>query len=390
MSSRDWSLVPLSQVVEVFDGPHATPKKTTEGPWYLNIGSLQGGRLVLEESAHLREEDYAHWTRRVAPCAGDVLFSYETRLGEAAIMPTGLRAALGRRMGILRPRDPNRLLPAFLLYSFLSPEFQAQIQQKAVRGATVDRIPISEIGSWVLRLPPVATQGRIVALLSELDAKIAANLRTQAVAMQLLHSLYRAATTHGAIEAPFLDAVTVDFGEPFKSVEFTPPGVGVPLVRIRDLKTGLPQIWTAERRSRAVLVRPGDVVVGMDAEFCAFPWFGDPGWLNQRVCRLSSAELGNAVLREAIVGPLAEIQRYKTGTTVAHLNKSDLAGARIRIPEQSELASVRPKADAIYGTRVHLASENRRLDALRDTLLPKLISGEIRVRDAEEQVEAVL
>ena len=89
---------------EVFDGPHATPQKTVAGPWFLSISSLQSGRLDLAESAHLGEQDFGQWTRRVTPTAGDVLFSYETRLGEAALMPRHVRACLGRRMALLRPR----------------------------------------------------------------------------------------------------------------------------------------------------------------------------------------------------------------------------------------------------------------------------------------------
>src|SRR5664280_3618058 len=110
-----WEVRRIGDVAEVFDGPHATPHKTDAGPWFLSISSLQAGRLALEESAHLSEEDFARWTRRVTPQSGDVLFSYETRLGEAAIMPAGIRACLGRRMGLLRPWD--EINPRFLLYA---------------------------------------------------------------------------------------------------------------------------------------------------------------------------------------------------------------------------------------------------------------------------------
>lgn len=132
-------------MVDVFDGPHATPTKTASGPWFLSISSLRGGRLVISESAHVSEEDFVRWTRRVAPEAGDVLFSYETRLGEAALMPEDLRACLGRRMGLLRPRR-DVIDPRFLLYAYLGPQFQAEIQRRAIRGATVDRIPLNSVG----------------------------------------------------------------------------------------------------------------------------------------------------------------------------------------------------------------------------------------------------
>lgn len=140
----------IGAIADVFDGPHATPKKTESGPWFLSISSLCNGRLVLEESAHLADPDFEKWTRRVTPTAGDVLFSYETRLGEAALMPTGVRACLGRRMALMRSRGVG---PRTLLQAFLSSSFQETIKQYSVHGATVDRILLSEFPSWQISLP---------------------------------------------------------------------------------------------------------------------------------------------------------------------------------------------------------------------------------------------
>jgi len=103
--ASEWVVRRLGDLVEVYDGPHATPEKTTAGPIFLGISNLVGGRLDLSEAEHLSEEDFVRWTRRVTPQAGDVVFSYETRLGEAALIQQGLRCCLGRRMGILRPRN---------------------------------------------------------------------------------------------------------------------------------------------------------------------------------------------------------------------------------------------------------------------------------------------
>lgn len=94
----------ISDIGELYDGPHATPKRRYDGPYFLNISSLKSGRLDLAASDHVSEEDYTTWTRRVTPQGGDLLFSYETRIGEAALMPDGVRACLGRRMALLRDR----------------------------------------------------------------------------------------------------------------------------------------------------------------------------------------------------------------------------------------------------------------------------------------------
>src|SRR5689334_4388621 len=100
----EWDEVPLGEIAEIFDGPHATPTKTDSGPIFLGISNLSKGRIDLSDTEHLSEQDFARWTRRVEPRSGDVVFSYETRLGEAASIPRGLRCCLGRRMGLLRAK----------------------------------------------------------------------------------------------------------------------------------------------------------------------------------------------------------------------------------------------------------------------------------------------
>ena len=163
--ARGSTTTTLGTIATVFDGPHATPDKTVAGPWFLSISSLQGGRLVLAESAHLGEQDFTRWTRRVTPTAGDVLFSYETRLGEAALMPVGVRACLGRRMALLRPRI-DVVGSRTLLQAYLS-VVQETIRQRAVHGATVDRIPLTELSAWPIAVPERA--GQLESLLGAID-----------------------------------------------------------------------------------------------------------------------------------------------------------------------------------------------------------------------------
>jgi type I restriction enzyme S subunit len=157
----------IDKVAGVLDGPHATPPKTESGPWFLSISSLQSGRLVLKESARLSDSDFQRWTRRVEPSQGDVLFSYETRLGEAAVMPRDIRACLGRRMALLRPRS-GAVGSRTLLQAFLSKSFQDTIRQRAIHGATVDRISLTSLPSWPINLP-VSEARKLEDVLGSLD-----------------------------------------------------------------------------------------------------------------------------------------------------------------------------------------------------------------------------
>ncbi|MCP9945111.1 restriction endonuclease subunit S [Streptomyces somaliensis] len=161
----------IGNLAELYDGPHATPQKTESGPWFLSISSLKNGYLDLSESAHLSEEDFPRWTRRVQPQAGDVLFSYETRLGDAALMPPGVRGSLGRRMALLRSKSAN-VSGALLLHAYLSPPFQEEIKRRTVYGATVDRLPLKEMPGWRISLPAAGERERLSAKLDALHASV--------------------------------------------------------------------------------------------------------------------------------------------------------------------------------------------------------------------------
>lgn len=235
---------------EVFDGPHATPTKTDEGPFYLSISSLNRGTLDLSKSAHLSEQEFQKWTKRVTPRKGDLLFSYETRLGEAALMPDGIKACLGRRMGILRP-DTKKVLPEYLLYSYIAPEFQNVISSNTITGATVDRLSLTDFPDFEMRIPQIDQQRHIVAILSALDAKIALNHRINAELEGMAKLLYDywfvqydfplSAAQAAALGKPHLT------GQPYRTS-------GGPMVYHEQLKREIPKGWEV-KQIEAVLAK---------------------------------------------------------------------------------------------------------------------------------------
>lgn len=151
----------IASVGTVFDGPHATPKTVDAGALFLGISSLVDGRLDLGETRHVTDEDYAKWTRRVTPKPGDIVFSYETRLGQAAIIPENLQCCLGRRMGLVR-LERSKVIPEFFLFQYLAPAYQSYLRSKTVEGATVDRISLKLFPEFEMFVPPIQTQKAVV------------------------------------------------------------------------------------------------------------------------------------------------------------------------------------------------------------------------------------
>jgi type I restriction enzyme S subunit len=257
-------------------------------------------------------------------------------------------------------------------------------------GSAVPSTTREDFYALPLRLPKHGEQRAIAEVLGALDDKIAANEHAAVLAVSLIDALHRRALSAGPTSSLSLfDVFDVDFGEPFKGGEFCEPGTGRPLIRIRDLTTHEPQIWTMERRPGETVIQAGDVVVGMDAEFRASWWLGEPGLLNQRVCRVRGTSTGSAFAAESLRKPLGAIENEKAGTTVIHLNKSDLTRTKIDMPAPGALAEFEAKAEPLVQSRVATALENRQLAHTRDELLPLLMSGKLRVRDAEKVAEEV-
>jgi len=150
-----WHRVPIKETYAGFyDGPHATPPPSDEGPVFLGIGNItETGRLDLSRVRHISEEDFPRWTRRVTPQAGDIVFTYEATLNRYALIPEGFRGCLGRRLALIRP-DPARNYNRFLYLLFFTADWRKVISSNILAGATVDRIPLSKFPEFPINLPP--------------------------------------------------------------------------------------------------------------------------------------------------------------------------------------------------------------------------------------------
>lgn len=239
-------------------------------------------------------------------------------------------------------------------------------------------------------VPERKQQRAIADVLSALDDKIAANTKLVAIARELVSARFAAALSDGTRRhGKFFDFFEVEYGAPFGGSLFAESGEGRPLIRIRDLKTFAPQVWSTEVRRDELVVNPGDILVGMDAEFTPTPWLGDPGVLNQRVCRVVT-EYSREFTLEAVRAPVRFIEGHKSGTTVIHLNKRDLTETPVEIPGENAARRFDADVAGVLDLVVSASAESRRLAAIRDAILPGFMSGRLTVCDAEAAVESAV
>jgi len=388
----------IGQVADIFDGPHATPVKTDVGPYFLSISSLEKGRLNLSKSAHLSEADFKKWTKRVTPKKGDLLFSYETRLGEAALMPDGVTACLGRRMGLLRPHS-DKVISEYLLYAYLSPAFQQTIIANTITGATVDRIALNEMIDFPIRIPSIEDQRKVSELLKDIDSKIECNNQIDSEIESTIRFLYN----YWFVQFDFPDKN----GRPYKSS-------GGRMVFSPNLKKDIPEGWCdvlvgdildkAPATTKVLnqdILEIGDIPVVDQGQryICGFTddrssliqpikphvIFGD----HTRLLKLVNFQYARgADGTQVLISKDSRMPGYLMYQAISNIDLSNYGYARhFKFLKQSIITlsdeELAQKYDLLvtpfFEKRRELIFENFELTKLRDWLLPMLINGQITV-----------
>ena len=182
--------IAIKNICEVYDGPHATPKKTETGPVYLGIDAItEDGMLDSSQFSYLSKEDYIKWTKRIVPQENDIVFSYEATLGKYALIPRGFYGCLGRRLAIIRVIS-EEIDAKWLYYYFRSPEWNAFIKNQTVKGSTVDRISVEEFPNYTIPVISLKNQKKMVAVLEKIDAKIRTNNKINDYLEEMAKTIY--------------------------------------------------------------------------------------------------------------------------------------------------------------------------------------------------------
>ncbi|MEZ8602736.1 restriction endonuclease subunit S [Vibrio splendidus] len=412
----------IGDIAQVFDGPHATPKKIEAGPYFLSISSLENGKLDLSKSAHVSDEDFKKWTRRVTPEEGDILFSYETRLGEVAMMPAGITACLGRRMGLLRP-DRSKILPEYLLYAYQSPAFQETIRSKTIHGATVDRIALKELPSFPIQVPPLSVQEKIVSVLKGYDRKLMLNSETNQTLEQMAQAIFKSwfvdfepvkAKMNGE-QPEGMDAATASLF-PEKLVEselgLIPEGweVGTlsDVAKYCSARTNTDTItlenyistenMLAEKKGvtaasklptakTVAAYKSGDILVSNIRPYFKKIWLaeGSGGRSNdvlgfESVSANTDSYLMNLLYQDTF---FEYMTRTSKGAKMPRGDKTAIMNWEMAVPPVELRETFSAIVDKFYQLIPQNRAQNATLESLRDTLLPKLLSGEIDLEKAQ-------
>jgi type I restriction enzyme S subunit len=162
-----WAWASLLQVSQaVIDCHNKTAPYVGEGIHLIRTTDIRNGRMELSGTRKISEETYAYWAKRMPPKGGDIFFTREAPMGEAAIVPDGEKVCLGQRSMLIR-LFPDLFSNRFLLYVIQSPSFQTRMVEAAI-GMTVKHLRVGGVEDLVVPVPPKAEQDRIVAVIDAL------------------------------------------------------------------------------------------------------------------------------------------------------------------------------------------------------------------------------
>jgi type I restriction enzyme S subunit len=186
-------------------------------------------------------------------------------------------------------------------------------------------------------------------------------------------------------------------GAAYRDFHFCDPGEGLPIVKIVELKAGITgqTKFTPTNPGDKYLIDTGDVLFSWsgnpDTSIDTFVWSRGKAWLNQHIFKVITDSRPKRTFLLRLLRHLrpvfAEIARNKQTTGLGHVTAGDMKRMNVAVPPPAILAAFHGLVGPLDDLMLERDVENRTLTNLRDALLPKLLSGELRVRDTDRIVE---
>lgn len=389
--------------VEIVDCPHSTPSWTSAGKIVIRNFNIQNGKIDFSNPSFTDQEHYLHRIKRAKPEGGDLVITREAPMGQVGMIPSNVECCLGQRMVLLKV-DRTVCNPYYLLYALQSPAVQFQIKCNEGTGTTVSnlRIPILEH----LEIPFVnkENQDRIAAFLKLIDDKIEVNNKIiKNLEEQIeLCSEEILKNNSDAPQCNLREICQFITGYSYKSDELVPSDTA--LVTIKNFSRnggfnidGLKPINASKKIKDQQAVDLFDILVAhtdltQKAEIVGnAEMVMDLGNYKEAIASMDIVKVVpiSDVYPKSIIYCILKSRQFKqhclgyvNGTTVLHLSKRALPEFSFKITDDKvKIKSISNIAHNSIKLISLLMKSNRILYSIRDRLLPKLLTGEIKLKN---------
>lgn len=394
----------------VVDCPHSTPTWTAEGKIVVRSNNIKNGRIDFSSPSYTDDEHFQQRIKRATPQGGDIIITREAPMGEVGMIPEGIVCCLGQRMVLLRA-NPEICDNYYLLYSLQSRYVQHQISWSEGTGTTVSNLRIPHLEQLKIPYLPLSKQRQVSSVLRCLEGKIEQNRVINDNLQQQAQALFKkwfidnpdaALWQEGTFSDLIEKTLSGDWGKDKPSGNNTEMvycirGADIPEVRAGN-KGKMPIRYILPKNFASKQLVNGDIVVEISG--------GSPTQSTGRAAAISSSLLARydkgmvctnfCKALKPITGYSMYVYHYwqylydrgvffsyENGTT--GIKNLDIGGFIETEPIFIAPAELVKKFDtfcqSVFSKVYANGLESEQLALVRDTLLPKLMSGEIDVND---------
>jgi len=396
MENSNWKEVKLGKFIKVkhgfaFPGTHITDQETDQiliTPGNFHIGGGFKNNKFKYFNSNDYPESYILKEGDIVVTMTDLSKESDT-LGYGAKIPRNNKVKFlhNQRVGLVELKDEKEIHNDFIYWVLRTRTYQGYIVGSA-SGTSIMHTSPSRIEDYDFFLPPLSEQKAIASVLSSLDDKIDLLHQQNQTLEALAETLFRQWFVEEAKEdweerplssiANFLNGLACQKFPPKDSIN------RLPVLKIKDLTSGISENsdWATTDVKPEYIIRNGDVIFAWSASLMVKIWNGEDCILNQHLFKVTSEEFPKWFyyfwckqhLREFI--SIAQSH----ATTMGHIKRSDLDEAMVLIPEEKEIEQMTIQMNPILEKIQLNNNQINSLSKLRDTLLPKLMSGEVRVK----------
>ncbi|WP_229979631.1 restriction endonuclease subunit S [Stenotrophomonas lactitubi] len=415
--------------VMLIDCVHATPPAKARGYPYVAIPQMKNGRIDFESARRISQSDFTEWTKKARPQLHDVVLSRRTNPGVTATFDDQVEFALGQNLVLLRA-DGTHVLPEFLRWLVTGPFWWEQIEKFNNVGAIFDSLRCADVPRFELPIPPKPTQHAIASVLKALDDKIVINRSMCTTLEATVQSIYKDwfidfgpvrakslggnSYLTGSVWSLFANSfdesglplgwATSSIGQEVEVFGGSTPstkevkywGGDIAWATPKDLSSlSTPVLLSTERQITELglsqissgLLPTGTVLLSSRAPIGYLAITDVPVAVNQGfIAMVCKGRLSNVFVWQWVQASLEQVHRRANGSTFQEISKANFRPITVTVgtPEIHVAfdALVKPMFERISANE----REIRALATTRDFLLPRLMSGEITVKDAEKSV----
>ncbi|GHF56894.1 restriction endonuclease subunit S [Streptomyces sp. NRRL_ISP-5395] len=351
-------------------------------------GDIRDNRIVFDDSKRVTREVSEQFTRTILR-GGEIILNLIAEPGHSAVVPesmTGFNVsrdvAVVPLASVVNHHYVNWYLKSPEAIDWLSARMSGTVTQKINLGV-LKEIPIPT--------PPRIVQDGIAAVLGVLDDKIAVNERITITADELSGAIFHRAMLKSPLQ--FAEQALSATAEFINGRAFTKnaTGTGRMVIRIAEINSGPGNstVYNDIDVSEKHLARPGDVLFAWSGSLMVARWFRREAIINQHIFKcVPKNGYPQWLVSQLVHRKIDEFRAIAAdkATTMGHIQRKHL-DEPVHVPMPEALQPLHAEIGPLWGRALLAEQESLSLAALRDTLLPQLMSGRLRVKDAEKIVE---